>query len=31
MAGEKISRVAAIGTGTIGASWTVVFLADSGG
>ena len=27
MAGDKISRVAAIGTGTIGASWTVVFLA----
>jgi len=34
MAGDKISRVAAIGTGTIGASWIVVFLApraDSGG
>jgi carnitine 3-dehydrogenase len=27
MAGNKISRVAAIGTGTIGASWTAVFLA----
>ena len=27
MAGDKISRVAAIGTGTIGASWTAVFLA----
>jgi 3-hydroxyacyl-CoA dehydrogenase len=27
MAGDKISRVAVIGTGTIGASWTVVFLA----
>ena len=27
MAGDQISRVAAIGTGTIGASWTVVFLA----
>ena len=27
MAGDKINRVAAIGTGTIGASWTVVFLA----
>ena len=27
MAGDKISRVAAIGTGTIGASWTVGFLA----
>ena len=27
MEGDKISRVAAIGTGTIGASWTAVFLA----
>jgi 3-hydroxyacyl-CoA dehydrogenase len=27
MGGDKISRVAAIGTGTIGASWTAVFLA----
>src|SRR5262249_24187911 len=27
MAGESIRRVAAIGTGTIGASWTAVFLA----
>jgi len=27
MAGDKITRVAAIGTGTIGASWTAVFLA----
>jgi carnitine 3-dehydrogenase len=27
MAGDKITRVAAIGTGTIGASWTVQFLA----
>ena len=27
MAGDRISRVAAIGTGTIGASWTAVFLA----
>ena len=27
MTGGKISRVAAIGTGTIGASWTAVFLA----
>ena len=27
MAGDKISRVAAIGTGTIGAGWTAVFLA----
>jgi carnitine 3-dehydrogenase len=27
MAGEDIRRVAAIGTGTIGASWTAVFLA----
>src|SRR6516225_8647317 len=27
MAGDKIGRVAAIGTGTIGASWTAVFLA----
>ena len=26
MTGDKISRVAAIGTGTIGASWTAVFL-----
>jgi 3-hydroxyacyl-CoA dehydrogenase len=27
MAGGNIRRVAAIGTGTIGASWTAVFLA----
>ena len=27
MAGETIRRVAAIGTGTIGASWTAEFLA----
>ena len=27
MAGESIRRVAAIGTGTIGASWSAVFLA----
>ena len=27
MAGDKIGRVAAIGTGTIGASWTALFLA----
>jgi len=27
MAGDKITRVAAIGTGTIGASWTAEFLA----
>jgi 3-hydroxyacyl-CoA dehydrogenase len=27
MAGDKISRVAAIGTGTIGASWIALFLA----
>ena len=27
MAGDKITRVAAIGPGTIGASWTAVFLA----
>jgi 3-hydroxyacyl-CoA dehydrogenase len=27
MASNKIRRVAAIGTGTIGASWTTVFLA----
>ena len=27
MAGDKISRVAVIGTGTIGASWTALFLA----
>jgi carnitine 3-dehydrogenase len=27
MAGDNIRRVAAIGTGTIGASWTAVFLA----
>jgi len=27
MAGDKISCVAALGTGTIGASWTAVFLA----
>jgi len=33
MEDDKISRVAAIGTGTIGASWTAVFLAraDRGG
>jgi hypothetical protein len=33
MGGDKISRVAAMGTGTIGASWTAVFLAraDRGG